>query len=657
MSTNIPPLPQGFTLDQQPQQQADIPPLPAGFTIDQPAAATGPVSPGGRRGRYVTQAEQQKREQEQRRQSLMPVDPFAPGATWGGDAPALEGAGAAAELAVSGAVNLPRNLVGLGAEVIARGGRVVDDSVDPMAVRERWEQRVPGMGLSPRTAEMVGSLAQPATEWLEQQSPAVQAGATTLRLGGEIAGTVLGGRQAFNAGREAMATRQALRSMTAEEALAREVARTGQSQSAAAAAPDITNVSPELRQAVVQAGQGGGVNVEAVRRHVEAESLPTPVRLTKGQATGDVVLLSREQNLRGRAPDLARHYNEQNKALADNLRAFRDEAGPEVFSANVVEHGDSLINAYRAMDEAANARIGEAYKALRDAAGGNFPIGAGEIVGRSKAALRSALITDQTAPQSFSLLRTVEQFAANPGSMRFEDFEALRTNLAAIQRSGSGLESRAAGIIREQVENLPLVKGAERLKELADQARALARQRFQAIEADPAYKAVVDGKVAPDDFVRRFVIGGKRDDLELMARTIPEAQQTLRVAVLDHLRRSAGLNDFYEGNFSAPNFNKTWAGLSPKVKSLMPPDMVENIEKLGRVASATTHQPRGSFVNNSNTFTAAAGELMEDSLLRNTPVIGGLANAARGKLRARELRNEVRSIIAPGAGIDFRPVN
>jgi hypothetical protein len=60
---------------------------------------------------------------------------------------------------------------------------------------------------------------------------------------------------------------------------------------------------------------------------------------------------------------------------------------------------------------------------------------------------------------------------------------------------------------------MPLRAGRTAQRDLADTARAAARERFQALEADPAYKAAVNETTPPDKFVQKFVIGGARDNV------------------------------------------------------------------------------------------------------------------------------------------------
>lgn len=444
--------------------------------------------------------------------------------------------------------------------------------------------------------------------------------------------------------------------MTAEQVVARQALNSPQSMGAAAAAPRLQTVSPELRQAIVTTAQknGGAINPEVMARHVDADTLPVKIRLSEGQATADVGLLSHEQNMRGKIPSFAKRFDEQNKALAENVQAIRDEVGPDVFSSNHVEHGDTLISAYKSKEAAANTQIDAAYNQLRTSANGEFPVSAPGILQAASRELHKKLLFDH-APAA--VMKTLSRLAESD-NMTFENFESMRTNLARVMRSSTdGNEVAAAGVIRQAMEDLPLQPRAAALKPLADKARALAKAQFDAVDADPAYAAALNGKVPPDHFVSQFVIRGTRDDLAKMRDTIgddPTAAQTMGVAALDHLREQARLNPNYEGNFASATFNKALVRLSPNLRSLLSQQAIEQLEQLGRVANYTTFQPRGSFVNNSNTFTAAAAEGAKGA------VEGAVNYAAQGipvgtwarkGLEGAKARRQASQAMASGAGM------
>jgi hypothetical protein len=423
------------------------------------------------------------------------------------------------------------------------------------------------------------------------------------------------------------------------------------SLSAAQAAPNISRASPEIQAAVSRAG--GAVNPETLSRHLEADSLPVKMQLTEGQATQNPVLLSREQNMRGAQPQLAQHFNNQNGQLVQNVQAIRDAVGPDVFSTNPVEHGDTLIGAYKAKAAAADADISSKYQALRDAAGGQFPVSAPKLFQNVTSKLNDQLLLDH-APKA--VMNTLGRLA-DEDNMTFQNFESLRTNLARTMRSSAdGNERAAAGVIRSAMEELPLAPGAAKLKPLADEARSAARTQFQALEADPAYKAAVNETVPPDRFVQKFIVGGTRDNVAQMKENLahdPTATQTMGVAALDHLRRSAGINDMGEGNFSQAGFNRHLQALDPKLSSLVDPATAEQLNTLGNVARYTQAQPRGSFVNNSNTLTGAlaqhAGNLLEGAANMKTGGVGG--TLVRNALQRRAMTKAAQQAMEPGAGL------
>lgn len=445
---------------------------------------------------------------------------------------------------------------------------------------------------------------------------------------------------------------------TAAEVTAKTVKDSPQSMGAAAASPRIANTSPQIQQAIVAAAQktGGAINPEALARHVEADTLPEPVRLTEGQALQDPTRISNEQNLRGKHQELSDHFAEQNGALVKNLQAIRDEVGPDVFTTNAAEHGDTLIKAYQDKDAVTTADISAKYKALADANGGDLPVDGKTFVENAQTGLKKQM----KAPFLPSGLQaTLSDLGSGP--MTFENFENLRTTLAAegrkAARSGDGNAEAAINIVRDQLEKMPVEGKTADVKALADAARGAAKVRFDALRADPAYKAAVDGAVGSDRFVSKYVTGGERDNVALMKQNLsedPTALQTMGVAAVDSLRKAAGIDPEGNGNFTQAGYNKQRLALDPKLRHLISPEHAETVEKLGNVARYTQAQPRGAFVNNSNTFVSAAaehaGNLAEGVIDRATGL--PLASMARSALSKRGQKAAVRSMLKPGAGLD-----
>lgn len=425
--------------------------------------------------------------------------------------------------------------------------------------------------------------------------------------------------------------------------------------------PTIADASPELQQRVVQmADSGQPINPAVVQRHVEAETLPVPLRLTEGQATLDPATISNEMNSRGKAgpPVPPEFYNQQGKALGQNLDAIRQSAAPDIPPSNPTEHGQGLIDEYKAMDAPVVAGVSADYKALEDANGGSFPIDGQQLATNTQAALDKALKSGSVPPD---LQSNLDKFA-NGRQMTFQDFETMRSDAADAQRTATdGRQRAAAGIIRDQLEAMPLTPEAAALKPLADKARASAKARFDAMDADPAYAAAVGdgipkGQPSPlaDSFIQKYLIGAPRANILNMRSNLagsPTAMQTIPAATMDYLKGSSKA-DADSGNFAAVSFNSASNKLAPKFDAMLDPDSAAQVQQVGRVAKYTTTQPKGSFVNNSNSTVAAVGQVGLDfakqalaiKTLGASKVLGGLVNNARAGSAAK-------ASIAPGAGI------
>lgn len=400
----------------------------------------------------------------------------------------------------------------------------------------------------------------------------------------------------------------------ADASLGASASNSQQSMGAARTAP-VTGASPEFQEGIRRAAQqtGGAVNPDAATRIQDAESLPVKARLTPGQSSGDPNVFSEEKNLRGTDEKRAQLYKDQNQNLIDNFDALREKVGPDVFSTNPVEHGDTLINSYENNNKVARKEIDEAYDTARESIPPRMPVlDARKLLGDVNSVLEDKWATESAPPD---IMRKLQRISDNtdtnsnsvaPGTISAIQFEGLRSRLAELARSTDGSTRYAAHLIRGVVEDSDLLPGTEAFKAPFDKARSLARAQFQALEADPAYNDAVNGITPPDRFTQKYITGptATRDGVETMRANLaddPVATQTMGVAALDHLRRaSLGTT----GNVAQSALNKQLGAMSPKMPSLFDPQTTEHLETLGRVAGYQQIQPAGSFVSNSNTATS-----------------------------------------------------
>ena len=414
----------------------------------------------------------------------------------------------------------------------------------------------------------------------------------------------------------------------------------------------IAHASPEI-QTEISKLPPHEVNLPVLQRHIEADSLPIPVRLTEGQATQDIHKISNEWNSRAKNQELANRFNEQNGQLIENLNAIRDQAAPNVYGTNHVENGEAIINSYKELDNHLKQGITEKYNALKEAAGGEFPVNGQEVANNAFANLRKELKTDFLSP---AIAKQLESFKAGE-PMTFEQFEAMRTNLAAeirkAERTGDGNAAAAAGIVRQALEDLPLTGDAAELKPLADVARTAARERFDLLKKDKAFNAAVNDKVAADDFINKFVVNGKKADIDQMVQILGQdstARETMAAGIVNWLKSKSGIVN-ESGNFSQAGYNKALAQVDPKLLAIVGPDVERQLKALGNVAKYTQIRPKGSYVNESNTFTAALGEKAKTGLEQAINLkTGGLGTMGRQFLQKRAAEKQIQESLKPAAG-------
>lgn len=412
------------------------------------------------------------------------------------------------------------------------------------------------------------------------------------------------------------------------------------------------NASPELKQAIMKV-KPENLNTAAAELQLKADSLPVPMKLTAGQATKNGTLISWEQNNRAREPVLHQVLSEQSPQLHENLRAIRDDVAPDVFSVKPVENAETIIKGYQATDAALRADISAKYKALEAANGGKFPINGRAFVATADEALAKALRTDYVpAP----LEKMLNRFREGE-QMTFEQFETLRTNLAKDMRSPDGITRHVAGIVRDALESLPLEGNAAALKPMADAARKAAKTRFDLLEKDPAYKASVND-VAPDRFIQKFIISAPARDVQTMINHLGAdsvERQAAAAGVINYLREQAGTE---ANNFSQAGFNKALRGLDTKLPTLVGNKAYTQLNNIGEVAHATTFQPRGSWVNNSNTWVSQAAEHVKGALeyATNKVTLGIGGTAVRNAAQRHASGKIVQKAVEPGAGISLKDI-
>jgi short subunit dehydrogenase-like uncharacterized protein len=225
----------------------------------------------------------------------------------------------------------------------------------------------------------------------------------------------------------------------------------------------------------------------------------------------------------------------------------------------------------------------------------------------------------------------MRDFYKNP---TFEAYESLRTNLANEMRSNSNGNSRAAAyIVRNELEKLPVFgEGtgnplAIQLKQLADDARSLVKERYSILNNNPAYKAAVKEFGSLTDaasqgeslnaanFHKKFVANGTPESIRRMKSEIPAddiANQAITFAELDRAKNAAV--NASERNLTPEQFAKFLKANKSGLRESLSPQAMQDVIELGLLTSKIGMPKTGTF-NYSNTFSSQLAEMAKQGLL------------------------------------------
>ena len=418
--------------------------------------------------------------------------------------------------------------------------------------------------------------------------------------------------------------------------------------------------TPELKTELsnLKANQ---INPEVLERRLEADTLPVPIKLTKGQAMQDPTLISRERNERGFKEPLVEHFNQQNKALAENATLMKDRVAPDVFTESHVADSQGAIGNIEAKAKANADATKAAYEDLKNAAGGQFPIDGKTFADNAINVLKSE---DRMDYLPSNIAKKLEEYSSGKKAMNFNLFENLRSDLAAdirkAQRAGDGTQAYVLGQVRSELEKLPLVGETADLKALADKARGLAKADFDLERSNKIYSDVVNGKADTKNFISKNVVNSTNKDFaDTMALVAddPIAKQHLASGTLDLIIRDSTDSS---GNFLTGKFAKHINNLQLNGK-LLPlfGEEAKTLQQIAKTGQYIEARPKGAFVNESNTLTGALAENAKSAIEHGTNIaFKGIpvGTVGRKMLQKRALNKELQETLSPTGGVKLKDI-
>lgn len=388
-----------------------------------------------------------------------------------------------------------------------------------------------------------------------------------------------------------------------------------------AAGVDPAKVDPNLYGAIKQeVGDalkvGAEPNPKIIANRADAASLPVPIDLTRGQAGRDAMQYSWEVNnskIAGAGEPLSTRLVAQNRQLIENLNQLGAKNAPSTYEAS-----QALIQHLEGLDARANDAIDAAYSKVRDSAGRPALMDQDAFGAMSK-----DLLTDGR-PELASLVSLADYLPPNIATqynallsgklpLTVDTAQFLDRAWGGVQRGAADdTVKKAIGQLRTALNKAPVKDqlGAEAMAAYKA-ARGMAKERIDMMDANPAYKAVVDG-VEPDKFFQKYVQGANVSEIGGLKQLIgPDNTSLLQKTLLGNLKKQA-LNRKSDENgvFSQSAYNQVLQDpvQMPRLQELFKdaPDTLWQMYRLGRVAENIQAYPMAHSVNTSNTAPTAA---------------------------------------------------
>ena len=416
----------------------------------------------------------------------------------------------------------------------------------------------------------------------------------------------------------------------------------------------ISQATPEVAAQLKQINPAD-LNVKALEAIIEADSLEVPIKYTLGQATGDPNIISNERNNRATQQQYIERFNEQNKALQENVSRVKEKTAPDVFAPNYVANAEGAIDFVNNKIKQNQESTSQAYKQLDEFGAGKIKVDSATFAKNAMDALTAKEDIDFLPP----VIKSKVDAYTNGKEMNFDQYENLRTQIARetrkAQRAEDGNAVHALTLVRGELEKLPLIGETEEAKVLADKARSTAKAEFDLVNKDsPTYNKIyadiVNGKADTKDFIQSNILRSKNADfaktMELF-KDDPEAIQHLRAGALDVIIKDS---TDASGNFKPGKFRQSIDNLEVNGK-LLPlfGEEAQTLQKIARAGQRIEARPTGAFVNESNTAVDLAKQYA-NRMASQVPIVGRFVEPAQQLIQERAVKKQVQQSLKPAAG-------
>jgi gas vesicle protein len=429
------------------------------------------------------------------------------------------------------------------------------------------------------------------------------------------------------------------------------------------------NVLSGLKQEVQDAiAHGEEPSPQAVLNRARAESLPVPVRLMKGQATGDPMLYSREQNLRGITgvgEPITQRLQQQNSAFIANLDALGAKDAPDPVSTGSWL-GEKIQGAWDQLDQRKDAL----YDKVRNSQGQPAMVDQFTAVKNIHDALDTPAASHAYDLLPTNIQTTLDDLESGKLPLSVAGVQALDKSWGADARAADGSTRYAIDTVRRFLNEAPVQDSLGVEAQQAYQAAKAAHAQQMALidpkllngtpnpKFQPLVKAVVmDGK--PPEQLYSFGFGNAAPsvaskNLQFVQLLDPNGAEMIGRTFMGEVKRQA-LSSASDERGTVSNGVLTGVANDPvksaRLDALMPQPAADTFRALASTVEAAKRAPVASTVNTSNTGSAvvnAGVSMLKTSvaaqIAKRVPII---KQAAEG-LAAAKTQTQVQQALQPG---------
>ena len=393
-------------------------------------------------------------------------------------------------------------------------------------------------------------------------------------------------------------------------------------------------VQASILDDVRKANNLDSLDARAVQRLADFRALE--VTPTRGTVTLDPIQITREKNLAksgansrvGAAQGLARVENENNAQLVRLMQQLEGGA-----SVDTLQAGRSVTGAITRQRDALRSAEQAAWDAAKASPGYRMPMQTG-VLGDVNAALGDAGMMPFMDSRISAYVQALQQ---NPDQFTPQAYRNLQSMLSKAMSAG-GNEAAAAGIARRVLENAEMRPSATQVPNpgnlpvtgqtasvlratdpmpgdamsAVDAARRATRSAYAFEDSSPLVRKVLsDGSMSDPSRIGKHLLNATPDEAREIVRHLdPAGMQMMRGAIATHIKQKAlnGASDEV-GNVSQKALNSAINSMGrEKLGLFFSPEDVQQLERMGRVASYVQAQPSGAAVNNSNSGALMVGK-------------------------------------------------